>query len=140
MNGHCRRAIQTLDALGFTREDRANGKAVWTHANAPEVELKTWAGMAELASRAVIDKARQVAGLSTSGHQTTATLRETARIKRQDAKRKEAAKAGREAAERARYEAAAQQRKAEREAARDLERAAARRREIARLMMPGGAR
>ena len=139
MNGHAKRAKETIEALGFTYDSDASkyGKSVYRHVNSPEEVVKVWGGMAEGAARAATEKAKQIAGLSTAGPKTTATLREVARIKRQDAKAKKLVQEAREARERAEIEAALLAKKAERERAALLRERERETSAVASLMQPG---
>ncbi len=131
MNGHCRRAHETLVALGWELAHvGADGKRTYTHANAPDERLKLWAGMTEQASRAVLDKARQIAGLSCVGAKSPATVRERARIRQAEATQRRAAEAARADRERAPYQRAL-------DAAHAEEKAWRKSRGLQSLMMPG---
>ena len=146
MNGHARRCRDAIKALGFVENteitDRHNnGKTYYTHPLAPSEPLSIYGRMNEHVCRVVIDRARLIAGLDTTGaKRRNAAIKERQRIQRQQRAEREA----REAAERERreHEASvglamrrAMREQAERERLRDQ-----RERELHSLMMPGGGR
>jgi len=135
MNGHAKRATESLIGLGFVYDDDAShsGKRAYRHPHEPETVLRIWGGMSEQAARLVQDKARQVVGLGTSGKRSSSSIRENARIKRQSAKAQREAEM---AAAKARADAAGEKRA---EVQRIID-ARERRRAIESLMRPGNGR
>lgn len=72
MNGHARRCEEAIKELGFRfnqqiTEKHNNGKSYYTHPNQPHEPLSVYGKMNEQVSRVVVDRARQIAGLSTTG-------------------------------------------------------------------------
>ena len=72
MNGHARRCLDAIKELGFEFDEtitkrHANGKSYYTHTNAPDQALSVYGKMNEMVARVVVDRARQIAGLSTVG-------------------------------------------------------------------------
>lgn len=139
MNGHARRCREAIEELGF-RYDAAitakhnNGKAYYTHQNQPDQPLTVYGKMNEQVSRVVIDRARQIAGLSMVG-----AKRNTQAIK--DRRRLEAlTKKQREERERADYERRSNELGALRAWADGVMRRDRDRRAIEELMRPGRAR
>ena len=139
MNGHCKRTLDTLHALGFRLdEDRSTREhRIYFHPSAPDRVVKVWNGISDVAARKVRILAADIAGLSSSGEKVPTSIAETARMKRRDARA--AKEASRLATEKARApfqrmaDAAASQRRAAMAAACAFDRE----REIASLMMPG---
>ena len=135
MNGHAKRAIKMLEALDFRIDDERSikGERYYWHPNQPDQRLKVYAGLSEAASKAIQQKANKIADTGWSGPAIPTSVKERARIKKQDTKRREAAE---REARRKRAEAAEEryQRNQRLRAADD------RMREIQSLMQPGGRR
>lgn len=142
MNGHAKRARDVVVALGFTYDHDAStyGKCVYRHPASPNEPVKLWGGMAEQASRAVIDKARRIAGLSPVGARGGESVRERARIRKQGERQREAERHAREERERAPYQEAADQRAQRMAAAREIAERDRTRHDIEALMRPGRTR
>lgn len=90
MNGHAKRAIKMLEALDFRvdTERSSKGEKYYWHPNDPSQRVKVFAGFSEAASKAVQAKANKVADTGWSGPAMPKSIKDTARIKRSDAKRK----------------------------------------------------
>lgn len=85
MNGHARRCMDAIKELGFSFDEgitkrHANGKSYFTHPNAPDQALTVYGKMNEMVARVVVDRARQIAGLSTVGaRRNTSAIKERRR-------------------------------------------------------------
>lgn len=142
MNGHARRCKQTVEALGFNFDADASihGKLVYRHPAAPEQCVKIWGQMAELAARAVMDKARQIAGLAGATAPTHGSIRERARIRKQGERQRDAERAARAAREREPFQVAADERARRLALSNEIAQRDRARRDIESLMKPGGGR
>lgn len=140
MNKHYRHAQQTIEALGFTIDYDASTreKRVYRHTNSPDEPLRLFVKMTPNAAKTLIEKARQIAGLSTSGKTTTGELRQVAKTKRQLDRARKMAQAAAEEKARARYQAVADAKAARIAYEREYERKRADEAAIRSLMMPGG--
>ena len=96
MNGHARRCMDAINELGFEFDDaitqrHANGKSYYTHANAPDQALSVYGKMNEMVARIVVDRARQIAGLSTVGaKRDTSAIKDRRRVETLTKKEREA--------------------------------------------------
>lgn len=135
MNGHAKRAIKMLEALDFRvdGERSSKGEKYYWHPNQPDQSVKVYAGLSEAASKAVQQKANKIADTGWSGPAMPSSIKERARVKKQDEQRQKNAEleARRERARRA--EAEYNRREKVRLADRRV-------REISSLMQPGGRR
>lgn len=84
MNGHAKRTIQTLEALGFERDDDASSRGVnaYRHPNDPDAILKVFSGLSEIAAKKLRNRADQILGMATAGERIPASIGENARIRR----------------------------------------------------------
>lgn len=134
MNNRIKRLRRDLEGLGFEYDHDASserrGVAAYRHANDPDQVLRISQHMSDSGCTAVWKKAQQIAGLSTSGSTSPASIKERARITREQEK-----------AERVKAAVAANMRAAEAERRRraqdNAERAERNRRSIEDLMQPG---
>lgn len=137
MKGHVKRAIDTLEALGFTRtDDTRYGRSVYTHPYDPDCPLKVWAHMSEAAAIALQRKANAIARTGHQGPTMPKSIGERHRLQRQQQK----ARLDREARERAarRHHAPQVPSSAEQAAKRrELIEGERHRRDIEDLMRPG---
>lgn len=90
MKTYVRRAIDTVDALGFeydaTRSDPTRRSRVYVHPNDPEQPIKIWEGASEAYCVTIIRRANQIAGLGTVGPKLPTSIRERHRAQREAAK------------------------------------------------------
>lgn len=94
MTPAARRCHERLEAMGFVRDvDRSNReRSVWSHPNDPGQQIRVYVGIKEDAATLKLRRAEQIAGLSTSGDGAD-TIKDRARIRRQqDARKRVAAK------------------------------------------------
>lgn len=138
-NGHAKRTIQTLEALGFERDDDASSRGVnaYRHPNTPDAVLKVFSGLSEIAAKKLRNRADQILGMASAGERIPASIGENARIRRAEERAAASAKATRDTKAREEYQRAADQRAEERDACRRLERLDAGQRAIRDLMRPG---
>lgn len=133
-NNRIKRLRRDLEGIGFEYDPDASSQrrqvAAYRHANDPDTVLRVSDHMSDSGCTAVWKKAQAIAGLSTSGPTSPATIKERARIRR------EAERAERDKEARAR-EARARQ-VADEQARRDLIELRERQlRDIQGLMQPG---
>lgn len=135
MNGHAKRAIKMLEALDFRidEERTSKGERYYWHPNQPDQSVKVYAGLSEAASKAIQQKANRIADTGWPGPAIPTSVKERARVKKQDAKRHEAAE---REARRKRAEVAEERYKRNQR----LRAADDRMREIQSLMQPGAGR
>ena len=88
MNNRSKRVMKELEALGCYRDyDAISGAPVnYRHPNDPEQLFKVSDAMTDSARTFVIKRAKKVAGLGTSGSVKPQTIKERARIMRQEQK------------------------------------------------------
>lgn len=139
MNGHAKRTIDALQALDFRKDEDAShqGVYVYWHPNAPEVKLRVFSGISDVAAAKVRIKAADIAGLSRAGESVPRTVGESARIKRAKARQGRAAAAERAAKELAPFQIVADERARLLANERRISQAEAHRRAIESLMRPG---
>lgn len=139
MNGHAKRTIQTLEALDFQRDEDASSRGVYVyfHANDPDAKVKVFAGLSEIAAKKIRNRADQIVGLASAGEAIPASIRENARIRRQNERAEERARRERHQRELAPFQAAADRRAAHIRDTQAIARAERHRREIEDLMRPG---
>lgn len=142
MNGHAKRTIECLLALGFNHDDEASrtGVYVYRHPNAPDQVLRVFSGISEMAAKKVRIKAADLAGMSSAGEAAPKSVAMNARIKRQEQGRKKAAEVERHNRELAPFQAQADERARRLREADAIERQERHRRDMASLMMPGRGR
>lgn len=141
MNGAARRCRKQLEALGFhlDAEHSAHNQQVWRHPNGPRQSVKVYGRMKDGAASTKIERARQIADLSTTVDGND-TIRERTKIRRQDERQRAYEDRLRHEHELAPFQATADdraRRMAEERRIRDSDR---RRRDIERLMRPVGGR
>ena len=124
MNGHTKRTIQTLEALGFNLDEELSHKGVWVycHPNAPDMHVKVFSGLSEIAAKKVRNRADQIIGLSHAGERIPESIAENARIKRREERSKRDADAAHRARELAPFQVAADERAARLKQAAAIER------------------
>lgn len=139
MNGHAKRTIQTLEALGFERDDDASSRGVnaYRHPNDPDAVLKVFSGLSEIAAKKLRNRADRILGMATAGERIPASIGENARIRRAEERAAASAKATRETKAREEYQRAADQRAEEREKRRRMARRDAEQRAMRDLMGHG---
>lgn len=137
INGHAKRTIEVLEGLGFEFEGYHEGKRTYRHPIAPDKPIRVHGGISEVAARKLRNAATEIAGYGIAGERIPASIKDNARVKRQDAKAKDRARVEREARDREPFERAATERKARIEDSQRLAAADRRRREIEALMRPG---
>ena len=86
MNNRIKRLLRDLEGIGFEYDHDASSQRrqvnAYRHANDPEQILRVSEHMSDSGCTAVWKKAQQIAGLSTSGSTSPASIKERARIRR----------------------------------------------------------
>ncbi len=137
INGHAKRTIQVLEGLGYEFARFHEGKREYIHPNAPDKPIRVHGGISEVAAKRLRNAATEVAGYGVAGERIPASIKDNARVKRQNAKAEERGRLEREARDREPFERAAADRRARMDEAIRIEAALRRRRDIEELMMPG---
>ena len=139
MKRYIRETHEVLEGCGFTRIDDPFGRtdrAAYRHPYEPETQIQVYVGASEAACKVIQERARQIAGLGTSGTGLAKTVGERKKAQRKRMSKDRAREKRLEQERRARaeqYEAEARRRDA-------LAAAERNRRDIQSLMMPGNGR
>lgn len=139
MKRYIRETHEVLEGLGFTRHDDPFGRrdrATYSHHYEPETRIQVYVGATELACKAIQARAKQIAGLGTSGTGLPKTVGERKAEQREKRSRGRARQDREAIARRQRVEKAEQ----EYQQKRAIAQADAHRREIQDLMRPGSGR
>lgn len=139
MKRYIRETREVLEGLGFTRHEDPFGRrdrATYSHHYEPETRIPVYVGATEAACKAIQARARQIAGLGTSGADLPKTVGE------RKAQQREKRSRGRNQQNREAFDRQQRAEKAEREYQQKqaITRADAHRREIEDLMRPGSGR